>query len=64
MIDRKASQASQASFWNTKLGHAAMASIAAMVLMIALSSQLQPGAAHAAPLAHPASEAGAVIEIA
>ncbi|WP_066524837.1 hypothetical protein [Erythrobacter sp. CCH5-A1] len=61
MIDRNASQA---SFWNTKLGHAAMASIAAMVLMIALSSQLQPGAAHAAPLAHPASEAGAVIEIA
>lgn len=61
MIDRNASQA---SFWNSKLGHAAMASIAAMVIMIALSSQLQPGAAHAAPFAHPAPEAGAVIEIA
>lgn len=61
MIDRKASYA---SFWNTKVGHAAMASIAAMVMMIALSSQLQPGAANAAPLAHPASEAGVVIEIA
>ncbi|MCM0001256.1 MAG: hypothetical protein NBV68_17935 [Erythrobacter sp.] len=61
MINRKASQT---SFWNTKVGHAAMASIAAMVMMIALSSQLQPGAANAAPLAHPASVAGAVVEIA
>jgi len=52
------------SFWNTKLGHAAMASIAAMAMMIALSSQIQPGAAHAAPIAHPASDAGAMIEIA
>jgi hypothetical protein len=60
MIDRNASQA---SFWSSKLGHAAMASIAAMVIMIALSSQLQPGAAHAAPLAHPAAANG-VIEIA
>jgi hypothetical protein len=57
MIDRKAQVS---SFWNSKLGHAAMASIAAMVMMIALSSQLQPGAANAAPLA-PAS---AVVEIA
>jgi hypothetical protein len=40
-----------------------MASIAAMVMMIALSSQLQPGAAQAAPLAHPAAGSG-VIEIA
>lgn len=61
MIDRNASQA---GFWSSKLGHAAMASIAAMVMMIALSSQLQPGAAHAAPIAHPASDAGAMIEIA
>jgi hypothetical protein len=61
MIDRNASQA---SFWNSKLGHAAMASIAAMVMMIALSSQLQPTAANAAPITHPASEAGAMIEIA
>jgi hypothetical protein len=53
-----------ASFWNSKLGQAAMASIAAMVMMIALSSQIQPGAAHAAPIAHPASNAGAMIEIA
>lgn len=52
------------SFWSTKLGQAAMASIAAMVMMIALSSQIQPGAAHAAPLTHPAAESGAMIEIA
>jgi hypothetical protein len=56
--------ASKASFWNSKLGHAAMASVAAMAMMIALSSQIQPGAAHAAPIAHPASDAGAMIEIA
>ena len=60
MIDRNAQSS---SFWNSKLGQAAMASIAAMVMMIALSSQLQPGAAQAAPLAHPTAEAG-VIEIA
>jgi hypothetical protein len=41
-----------------------MASIAAMVMMIALSSQIQPSAAHAAPIAHPAAESGAMIEIA
>jgi hypothetical protein len=41
-----------------------MASIAAMVMMIALSSQIQPGAAYAAPLAHPAAESGTMIEIA
>jgi hypothetical protein len=51
-------------FWNSKLGHAAMASIAAMVMMIALSSQVQPGAAFAAPIAHPAATAVAMIEIA
>ena len=65
MIDRNAANArSSDSFWNTKLGQAAMASIAAMVMMIALSSQIQPGAANAAPLAHPAAESGAMIEIA
>lgn len=58
------SKAASDSFWNSKLGHAAMASIAAMVMMIALSSQIQPGAANAAPIAHPAAEAGHVIEIA
>jgi hypothetical protein len=52
------------TFWSSKLGHAAMASIAAMVMMIALSSQIQPGAANAAPLVYPAAEAGAMIEIA
>lgn len=51
-------------FWNSKLGQAAMASIAAMVMMIALSSQIQPGAANSAPLSHPVAEAGAMIEIA
>lgn len=52
------------SFWNSKLGQAAMASIAAMVMMIALSSQIQPGAASAAPVGNPASETGAMSEIA
>jgi len=61
MFDRKTANA---SFWNSKLGHAAMASIAAMVMMIALSSQIQPDAARAAPIAHPAAETGAMIEIA
>ncbi len=61
MIDRKSATN---AFWSSKLGHAAMASIAAMVMMIALSSQIQPGAASAAPIVHPASEVGAMIEIA
>lgn len=65
MIDRNSANASApASFWRSKVGHAAMASIAAMAMMILLSSQVQPGAAHAAPMAHPAAEAGSVIEIA
>ena len=65
MIDRKSASAnSSGRFWNSKLGHAAMASIAAMVMMIALSSQIQPGAAHAAPISYPAAETGAMIEIA
>ena len=54
----------EGSFWNTKLGQAAMASIAAMVMMIALSLQLQPGVAHAAPITHPASQTGTMVEIA
>jgi hypothetical protein len=41
-----------------------MASIAAMVMMVLLSSQIQPGAVQAAPISHPAAEAGAMIEIA
>ena len=61
MIDRNSANA---SFWASKLGQAAMASIAAMVMMILLSSQVQPSAAHAAPMSHPAAETGRVIEIA
>ncbi len=61
MINRKPADS---AFWSSKLGHAAMASIAAMAMMIALSSQIQPGAASAAPITHPAAEAGATIEIA
>jgi len=61
MIDRSAAKA---SFWSSKLGHAAIASIAAMSMMVLLSSQIQPGAANAAPIAHPAAESGAMIEIA
>jgi hypothetical protein len=52
------------AFWSSKLGHAAMASIAAMVLMIALSSQIHPGSASATPIAAPAAETGGLIEIA
>jgi hypothetical protein len=33
------------SFWQSKLGHAALASIAAMVLMIALTTQIIPATA-------------------
>jgi hypothetical protein len=54
----------KASFWKSKVGHAAIASIVAMTMMVLLSSQIQPGAANAAPLAHPAAESGAMIEIA
>lgn len=61
MIDRKPANT---AFWSSKLGHAAMASIAAMVMMIALSSQIQPGAVSASPITHPASDIGAMAEIA
>lgn len=61
MIDNAAAKP---SFWSSKVGHAALASIAAMTLMVLLSAQLQPGAAHAAPLAHPAGAPGTMIEIA
>ncbi|MGY6552289.1 MAG: hypothetical protein ACXIT4_10405 [Erythrobacter sp.] len=62
MRNRTASTA--AGFWHSKLGHAALASIAAMVLMIALSSQIVPGAANAAAPAYPISETAAGAEIA
>jgi hypothetical protein len=52
------------SFWQSKLGHAALASIAAMVLMIALTSQVMPGAASAASHAHSVITAGATLEVA
>ncbi|MFN3864202.1 MAG: hypothetical protein ACK4RT_07965 [Erythrobacter sp.] len=58
------SSTAQGRFWRTKLGQAAIASIAAMVMMIALSTQIQPGAANAAPVTHPAAEGGAMVEIA
>ncbi|MCX9148291.1 hypothetical protein [Erythrobacter sp. WG] len=61
MIDRTAAKA---SFWSSKVGHAAIASIAAMTMMVLLSSQIQPGAAAAAPIAHPVGTAGALVEIA
>lgn len=61
MID---TAAAKPSFWSSKVGHAALASIAAMTMMVLLSSQIQPGAASAAPIAHPVGTAGAVIEIA
>ena len=61
MINRKPANS---AFWSSKLGHAAMASIAAMAMMIALSSQIQPGAASAAPMAHPAATSGAMVEMA
>lgn len=52
------------AFWQSKLGQAALASIAAMVLMIALSSQIVPGAASAAAPPYPMIETGAAVEIA
>lgn len=52
------------AFWHTKLGHAALASIAAMVLMIALSSQIVPGPASAASPAYPMVETGMAMEVA
>jgi hypothetical protein len=61
MINRNPAQT---SFWSTRLGQAAIASIAAMVMMIALSTHVQPGSAYAALLAHPAAESGVVVEIA
>jgi uncharacterized membrane protein len=61
MIDRSAAKS---TFWSSKLGHAALASIAAMTMMVLMSSQIQPGAASAAALAHPAATSGAMIEIA
>lgn len=51
-------------FWQSKLGHAALASIAAMVLMIALTSQIVPGAASAASPATTLVPASAIVEIA
>lgn len=61
MID---TAATKRRFWSSKLGHAAIASIAAMTMMVLLSSQIQPGAASAAPLTHPDATSGAMIEIA
>ncbi len=52
------------TFWHSKLGHAALASIAAMVLMIALSSQIVPGPASAAAPAFPVTETGSALEVA
>jgi hypothetical protein len=51
-------------FWQSKLGHAALASIAAMVLMIALTSQIVPGAASAASPATTLVPTSAIMEIA
>ena len=51
-------------FWQSKLGHAALASIAAMVLMIALSSQIVPGPASAGNPAHSLINASVAVEIA
>lgn len=39
-------------FFDSKLGHAAIASIAAMVAMIAVSTQLNIPTAQAAPIAY------------
>lgn len=52
------------AFWNSKVGHAALASMGAMALMIALSTQLQPGPAHAAPHATMPSDTAPMMELA
>ncbi len=52
------------SFWNTKLGQAAFASIAAMSAMVVMTTQFGPGEAHAAPMAQPQAELGISVELA
>ncbi|MEM6266162.1 MAG: hypothetical protein AAF707_01455 [Pseudomonadota bacterium] len=56
------------SFWNTKLGHAAIASIAAMSAMIVLTTQFEASAAidtgKAPTLLQPQADTAALIEIA
>ena len=52
------------SFWTSKLGQAAFASIAAMSAMVVMTTQFGIGEAHAAPLAQPQAEIGMSVELA
>nr|WP_298929541.1 hypothetical protein [uncultured Erythrobacter sp.] len=52
------------SFWSSKLGQAAFASIAAMSAMVVLTSQFGAGAANAATFAQPHSDITVSAEIA
>ena len=51
------------SFFRTKLGHASLASVAAMVAMIALTSQMNLGVEDA-NIAHPSGETTIFVELA
>lgn len=51
------------AFFRTKLGHASLASIAAMVAMITLTSQVN-FAAESASLAQPMAESALLVELA
>ena len=52
-----------ASFFRTKLGHASLASVAAMVAMIALTSQMSLGVEDAS-IAQPSAESPMLVELA
>lgn len=52
------------SFWTSKLGQAAFASIAAMSAMVVFSTQFEASEAHAASLSHPPAGMVAMVEIA
>ena len=52
------------SFWTSKLGQAAIASIIAMTAMVIVTTQFEPGEAHAATLAQPGAHGIVPVEIA
>ncbi|QFT78566.1 hypothetical protein [Erythrobacter sp. THAF29] len=52
------------SFWNSKLGQAAIASIVAMSAMVIVTTQFGPGEAHAATMAQPGAHGVVLVEIA
>ncbi|MBD2841174.1 hypothetical protein [Erythrobacter rubeus] len=51
-------------FWTSKLGHASIASIAAMTVMVVFTSQFEANNAQANILAHPHPVSATLVEIA